>query len=147
MQKRMVTKRMVGLMVMLVGVAYLNVAFAETNATAAVGSVKEPGPMGALVMKAMRAANTGDFTTAVACCKVRNNKPRPVSESDKLKWNAITESGTLDFSEGKTHVRDESAEADDKGLVCVDCFGTGPKKHWVDSFNLIKQNGEWKIVQ
>ena len=124
-------------MAMLMGIC---ATAAESNA---VSTAKEPGPMGKIVMVALRAANTGDFATAISCCNPKGAAKREVTESDKRIWGSITDGGQLSFSDEKTCWKKERETSDGKGVVFV--YLVGKAKKGMRTFNMIKVNGEWKI--
>jgi hypothetical protein len=129
-------------LIALVALAGMCATAAEPNA---VSTAKEPGPMGKIVMAALHAANTGDFATAVSCCKPMGAAKRGVTETDKLMWGSTTEHGQLDFSEGKTYEKKEREAGEGKGIVFIHLASSTKDELGTRTFNMIKVNGEWKI--
>jgi hypothetical protein len=72
-----------------------------------------PGPMGQVVLKMLKAANTGDYVTVRSCCS--ETYSRGSMKNPKLEqqfWDGRTLQRSLDFSEGKTCVWSEGKTMD-----------------------------------
>jgi len=114
------------------------------TATTASAMAKEPGPMGQVLLAALRAANTGDYATAVSYCKPRKTAKREVTQMDRDGFDFITEHGQLDFSEGKTGEIKERETGEGTSVVIIQLAGK-TNNFGRYSCSLIKVNGEWKL--
>jgi len=114
-------------------------------AVSAVSQVtNEPGPMGQVLLAALRAANTGDYVTAISYCKPGKTTKREFTQMDRDGFDFITEHGQLDFLEGKTGEIKERETGEGKGVVIIHLAGK-TKDFGRYNCNLIKVNGEWKL--